>query len=526
MVDTTIENIRDDYEVQELIDMFVPDLEVFREKLAAFDRKEIPVNEYKGFSGGYGSYAQRGAEKHMLRLRMAGGRITKERMQYIAEAMVKYDIPRAKLTTCQSVQFHDVKPEVLADAMKEAWDAGMITRGGGGDFSRNIMVSPLSGVEKGEYIDLLPYAEAEGAYVMQFLKYVKLPRKLKICFNTNDKNEVHATFRDLGFVATPDGKLDVYICGGLGNNPLLGMKVAEGVDPSQIRYYIHAMVATFIEHGNFKNRGRARTRYMQLDYGMEETKAAYLKNLEEAMAGDDVSVKPEAYIVTKTGDGTTIEDKRVVAQKQDGLYAVYYQPIGGILTPAMTMNLWNTIKDLDQVEIRVTPEEGMYIINLTAGEAKQVLAATADGAQNLFETSVACIGAATCQVGVRDSQGLLQACVAAVRKENFADGVLPRIHISGCPSSCGTHQIGTIGFRGAAKKTAAGPQSAFSIFYGGSAEKGAEKISVGGGAILETEIPNFLIELGRMVAADNTTYAEWIGSNEDKLQALIVKYTA
>ena len=44
-------------------------------------------------------------------------------------------------------------------------------------------------------------------------------------------------------------------------------------------------------------------------------------------------------------------------------------------------------------------------------------------------------------------------------KSNFthleAKGVdtrkLPRLHISGCPHSCGTHQIGEIGFHGSVK---------------------------------------------------------------------------
>ena len=59
---------------------FLPDLKAFEDKIMAFDREEVTVGDYKGFSGGYGSYAQRGAKKHMLRLRMAGGRLTKDRL--------------------------------------------------------------------------------------------------------------------------------------------------------------------------------------------------------------------------------------------------------------------------------------------------------------------------------------------------------------------------------------------------------------------------------------------------------------
>ncbi len=128
---------------------FLPDLEEFKEKTIKFHNKEITVPQYKGFSGGFGSYAERGGETHMLRLRMAGGQVTKERLKFITETCDKYQIKKMKLTTCQSIQLHHLEAENLCEMMEAAWKAGMISRGGGGDFPRNVMASPLSGVQKG-----------------------------------------------------------------------------------------------------------------------------------------------------------------------------------------------------------------------------------------------------------------------------------------------------------------------------------------------------------------------------------------
>ena len=47
---------------------FLPDLEEFKEKTMKFHKKELTVAEYKGFSGGFGSYAQRGGEREGGRL--------------------------------------------------------------------------------------------------------------------------------------------------------------------------------------------------------------------------------------------------------------------------------------------------------------------------------------------------------------------------------------------------------------------------------------------------------------------------
>lgn len=505
---------------------FLPDLEEFKEKTMKFHNKEITVPEYKGFSGGFGSYAERGGETHMLRLRMAGGQLTKERLKFIVETCEKYQIEKMKLTTCQSIQLHHLQAEDLCEMIADAWKAGMISRGGGGDFPRNVMASPLSGVEKDEYFDVLPYAQAAGEYMMGFIKAVKFPRKLKVGFSNSPVNETHATFRDLGFVATPDQTFDVYAAGGLGNNPKLGVCVAKGIQPGKILYHIKAMVNTFTSYGNYENRARARTRYMQDTLGEDGLIKAYQEKLEEVIASEQLDIDVQPSTISKTGSGNAVPDKRIIPQKQEGLYAVFYQPVGGDFTPAKAKELYQLIQDMEDVEIRITADEGLYVINCNAEEAKQVLEHTADGAETLFDTSVACIGSTTCQVGIGDSQGLLHACVDAVRKENFADGVLPRIHISGCPSSCAAHQIADIGFRGAVKQTPDGPKPAFAIFSGGCDRQGEETLADTGKAIAVEDIPKFLVELGKIISSEGTTYEKWIPGNQDKFSSLVEKYTA
>lgn len=108
---------------------------------------------------------------------------------------------------------------------------------------------------------------------MNFIKAEKMPRKLKVCFSNSPKNFTHATFRDLGFVANENGKFDVYSAGGLGNNYKMGVKVAENVEPNKILFYIKAMWLTFRTYGNYENRGKARTRYMQEALGGAENYA-------------------------------------------------------------------------------------------------------------------------------------------------------------------------------------------------------------------------------------------------------------
>ena len=198
--------------------------------------------------------------------------------------------------------------------MERALDCGIVTMGGGGDFPRNVMCSPLSGVEKDEYFNVMPYAEAAADYLMNFIKAEKMPRKLKVAFSSSPKNLTHATFRDLGFAARPDGKFDVYSAGGLGNNPRFGVKVAEAVDPEKVLYYVKAMWLTFRAYGNYENRGKARTRYMQEILGGPEKYAeAFLEKLNQVLAsGENLDLAVAPWDISKKGNGSTACGARVI----------------------------------------------------------------------------------------------------------------------------------------------------------------------------------------------------------------------
>lgn len=325
-------------------------------------------------------------------------------------------------------------------------------------------------------------------------------------------------------MANEDGTFDVYSAGGLGNNPKMGVCVAEHIKPEKILYYIKAMIETFTAYGNYENRGRARTRYMQDTLGADGYKAAFNEKLAAVMASEKLDLNMPVQTVEGAADSEPLTHPRVTAQKQDGLYAVFYQPLGGNPDPKLFRTLSDTLKSMPKVVIRLTPNEGLYFINCTKEEALKLIDLTNDGARTLFETSVACVGTSICQVGARDSQALLSACIEAVRKENFADGVLPKIRISGCPSSCAAHQAGAIAFRGGVKQTADGPKPAFAMYVGGCEKKGSEAFGRDMGIIKETDIPQMLVEIGRAVTAAGMDYEAWIKEYESELEEIVKKY--
>ena len=526
------------------------ELQEFQEKTRAFYAGDLSLKDYKGFSGLFGSYAQKGGERSMLRLRMPAGCVSKERLKWTVEMIRRYHVPRVHVTTCQTIQLHDLPEDAVCALVPEALDAGIMVMGGGGDYPRNVMCSPLSGVEKDEYFDVRPWALAAAAYLLGFIRKEKMPRKLKVGFSNSPANISHATYRDLGFAARPDGLFDVYSAGGLGMNPRFGVKVAEGIEPEKILYYIKAMWLTFLAHGNYENRAKARTRYMQESLGgPEEYKKAYLQKLEEVFAsgenldlsvehaggqitcswkefeGEGIDIKGSvSEPVNKQGDSQPPESWRVLEQKQEGLYTVLWHPFGGQPTVEELTALYEAIAGMEEVELRLSPDESIYIVNLTGEEARKVLDVTKGGAETVFETSVSCIGAGTCQIGLRDSQALLQACIQAVREAELPGDTLPQMHISGCPSSCGTLQTGVIGFRGGGKLVDKKPQSAFVLYVGGNEHQGRETMGKEIGTILESQIPEFIVKLGREVEKSGMGFDAWRESHPHGIEEIAEPY--
>ena len=148
---------------QKWLETYQSEIREFSDKIASFAQGGIDQKAYKGYSGGMGSYAQRDQSKHMLRLRLPGGRLTLERLKFLADTVENWGVDRLKLTTCETIQLHDLAPEQVPAIMEAAVSAGIYTKGGGGDNPRNVISSPLSGVQIGEAFDVNPWAEAVTA---------------------------------------------------------------------------------------------------------------------------------------------------------------------------------------------------------------------------------------------------------------------------------------------------------------------------------------------------------------------------
>ena len=341
--------------------------------------------------------------------------------------------------------------------MEEGIHKDIFTRGGGGNFPRNVGLSPLSGVNPDEAFDVTPYAVATDKHFISKITTYHLPRKLKVSYSSCNHDDAHCTVQDLGFIATlKDNKpyFNVYVGGGLGKNPKVGSKLDEPIEAKDALYYVEGLTKLFIDYGNYENKNKARVRYIVDELGEEDFIEKFKEySLKEKEKGG-LNLTPEPIDYSKEGIEVDICDHRIRKQKQKGLYTVYIHPVGGQL---YLKDLKALLYELDKIKnpmIRIGMTEGMYILNLNGKEAEKILEVSKKISGNSsLEESICCIGVPICQMGIQNSQKMLNTIIDYFR-ENVAKETmhkLPRLYISGCPNSCGVHQIGNIGLTGKMK---------------------------------------------------------------------------
>ena len=312
---------------------------VFEEACQQFAAGKLTAGQFKGVSGKFGCYAERGGKSGMLRLRFTGGVINGRHIHFLADAIRRYAVTTLHVTTGQTLQFHRLSIADIVSLYEECLSQDIYCIGGGSDNPRNVTASPLRGVETDEYFDISPYVDAAASFAISLITKLHLPRKYKIGFSANTRNEGHATFKDLGFLARPDGCFDVYGGGGFGAaGGRIGVLLDRQVPPLRILYYIYAFAQMFMAYGDYKNRGRARSRFIASNLGDDGFRKAFHQYLREAQQ-QDLHFLPQVDELKKQGDHTVPQHHRVHPQKQDGLYYVEYHPLGGVVIAALLVIL-------------------------------------------------------------------------------------------------------------------------------------------------------------------------------------------
>jgi len=464
-------------------------------------------------------------------LRILSGVLDIKTLELICKFAMDHNLADVHLTTRETIQLHNLDFDEVIDIMEKSLSSNLYTRGGGGNFPRNVSLSPLSGVEKGEAFDITTYAVLVNKYFLSRMDSYKLPRKFKVAFSNNENDSANATIADLGFLAVNQDATNlfkVYIGGSLGNQGDISVPFDELVQPREVLYHVEACLQLLIEEGDYENRGKARMRFILKRMGREAFLNCYKRILQSVKQTNNLALMLENEHQSLT-EGDNCDDFKkqlnLISQKQNGFYTIIIHAKGGILKLEDLNQITFFLKAIPKAQIRLSMEENIYIRNLTLVQAEKLLDLMKPlGNTTTFERSISCIGVPTCQIGIGKSQKLLTDILTYFENHGMLKNLLPTIHISGCLNSCSRHQVSDIGLCCKKKQVSQEAVEVYTLHIGGITSEFDTHFAKVYGDLLTPTIPNFLYELALCINEKQLNFKEYMEIYQDELQSILVKY--
>lgn len=524
------------------------DLKVFKKNHADFLAGTLDGLTFKTMRVPFGVYEQREPNTYMVRIKLAGGAISPEQLLGLADLAQTYAHKNIHITTRGGAQLHYVKIEDIVTIMEKLHALGLSGRGGGGNTVRNITADPLAGTAQDELFDVAPHALVLTSKMLDQKDSFALPRKYKITFSGSSADRGYATIHDVGFIAKIiEGKrgFSLFVAGGMGAKSRIGTKIADFIPEEEIFLYSQAIKQLFDKHGNRKNKHAARLRFLFDELG-ESQFLVYLQEELEAVkkAGNWQIAIPESPKVRQISPNKNFEleekyktwwDRFVYAQKQEGLFGCKVPMYLGDISYEDARALATALDPFGEDVLRFSADQNLYIRNLTAPEMVSLFEViqkiSADSARpTLIGDMVACTGAATCQLGITRPRGAVEAISKRLAKvvANFDALQGFRIHLSGCPNSCGKHLIADLGFFGKVQRNEGYSYPAYNVVAGSHILENETRFAQKCGDVAAFHIPAFVEEVlttWTLHVKNFKSFADWIDNGgREIIEAITHKY--
>ncbi|WP_100331147.1 nitrite/sulfite reductase [Bacillus xiapuensis] len=427
-------------------------LDVFQDipYYAANGFDSIPKEEWDSFKWA-GLYLQRPKEDgyFMMRVKVPTGILTNEQVIALAEISRDYGRNIFDITTRQAIQFHWLTIEQVPDILERLERVGLSSTGACGDIPRNVIGNALAGIDPDEVLDTRPLVKEVDQFFKNNRDFSNLPRKFKMSINANIYNAGNAEINDVAFlpaekVMAGEKKIGFHlkVGGGLSAAPKLAQKLDLFILPEQVLNVSIAAATIFRDFGYREKRHRARLKFLVEDWGAEAFKEKLLEY---------TGPLPEAGTdLTKGWNAGYFYG--VKPQKQAGLNYIGLNVPVGRLEASEVFEIARIARMYGNGEIRTCGSQNLIIPNVPKESVENVLKEPVlqrlkTDAPKFTAYSVSCTGIEYCNLALTETKERMKR-IAAYLDEELSLDVPVRIHMVGCPNSCGQRQIADIGLQG------------------------------------------------------------------------------
>jgi ferredoxin-nitrite reductase len=447
----------------------------------------------------YGVYRQKPKDSgyFMLRTKIPGGQLNAAQARVISQITDRFAHGFSDITTRQTIQMHWLRIEDIPEIFAELESVGITTSGACGDDTRNVVGCPVAGIDPEEIIDCNREMEEVSRHLTNNRDFSNLPRKYKIsvsgCCIRCAQPDINCT-GVFGVRRGSEAGYGIMVGGGLSSAPHLAQILPFFIKPHEVWPVVKAVSEIFRDEGYRLKRNRARFKFLVADWGVERMAKEVQARLDFTLEGHTDFPELQDQETDHLG---------IHAQKQPGLYWVGVNFPGGRIRAgklAVVADLAAKYSAPGLDSIRLTNKQNLLLVNIPEANLA-ALKAELDAQELVYESSnfrkgcVSCTGIEFCNLAVAETKNRMIALVDQLEATSGWYKEKIRIHFSGCPSSCGQHQIADIGFRGARTKINGEMVDAYDAFIGGRLGKNRRFNELLKGKIIAADVHLFIDKL-------------------------------
>ncbi|WP_271410462.1 precorrin-3B synthase [Pseudomonas sp. Q1-7] len=358
----------------------------------------------------------------ICRIKLPCGRLGSSQARAVAAAATAYAAGVIETTNRSNLQIRGVKPGGEGALIGALLAAGLGAGSPGADDVRNLMVSPLAGLDGSALVDISPLAERILALLQDQTRFHALSPKFALLLDGGEAMAMLDHPHDLWLSAMGDGDQALFAFGLAGCPPHAAgdAPALAAVARDQVPALVEAVLALFLELATPE---QTRMRHLLAQYPEGDLLLRLQQRLDVPLlpAGDWCRPTPQPFAHLGTHAGRHVGGA----------------PALGRLGAAQLQALAELADDLGDGSLRLTPWQSLLLPNARHPDA--VLRAMgrlglATGASEPFARLVACTGSAGCTRGLADTK----ADALALAPRLPADAV---VHLSGCPRSCAAAHV-------------------------------------------------------------------------------------
>jgi len=444
----------------------------------------------------------------MVRIRIPNGLLRSYQLRTIADLTKRFARGIADITVRQNIQLHWVTIEALPDVLEALARCGLNTIGACGDVTRNVTGCPLAGIDDDEICDASPLALEITRMLAGNPEFYNLPRKFKISVTGCRAWCTYPEIHDIGLTAiqrTIHGQQEtgftLRVGGGLSAEPYLAVRLNAFVKWNQVVPVVRGIAEMFRDSDQLReHRERARLKFLFLRYGW--TAQDFLRALESRIGFRLEPAAEEQPPLDAYRDHVGIHQ-----QKQAGFYYVGAAVLRGRIYAGQMIAAADLSDRFANGHLRTTNMQNLLIVNVPSGNT-QALARELEGtglrvaASPFWRGAIACSGTEFCKLAITETKSFSRWLVQELedRLPGFDQDL--KLHVTGCPNSCGQHWIADIGIEGKKLKVEGRMVDAYYFCLGGAVGQQQAIARPIGYRCPAAEVPDAIERLLRIYVAD------------------------